>query len=70
MIRQAETDPEAAAVLAKMRADQCAAVTKSRQKMCEEAANGNPEAILRYEKHLAMRRENYRNRKNNKEVPA
>ena len=38
--------------------------------MCEEAANGNPEAILRYEKHLAMRRENYRNRKNNKEVPA
>lgn len=70
LIRQAETDPEAAAVLAKMRADQCAAVTKSRQKMCEEAANGNPEAILRYEKHLAMRRENYRNRKNNKEVPA
>ena len=70
LIRQAETDPEAAAMLAKIRADQCAAATKSRQKMYEEAANGNPEAILRYEKHLAMRRENYRNKKNDMEVSA
>lgn len=70
LIRQAETDPEAAAMLAKIRADQCAAATKSRQKMCEEAVNGNPGAILRYEKHLAMRRENYHNKKNNMEVSA
>lgn len=70
LIRQAETDPEAAAMLAKIRADQCAAATKSRQKMYEEATNGNPEAILRYEKHLAMRRENHRNKKNDMEVSA
>lgn len=60
---QAETDPAAAAELAKKRANQTEATQKSRQKMYEEAAAGNPEAKARYENFLAARRENYHRKK-------
>jgi hypothetical protein len=60
---QAETDPAAAAELAKKRAYQTEATQKSRQKMYEEAAAGNPEAKARYENFLAARRENYHRKK-------
>lgn len=56
---QAETDPVAAAELARRRAYHSEATKKSRQKMYEEAAAGNPEAQARYENFLAARRENY-----------
>ena len=36
---------------------------KSRQKMYEEAAAGNPAAQARYENFLAARRENYHRKK-------
>lgn len=60
---QAETDPTAAAELAKKRAYQTEATKKSRQKMYDEAAAGNPEAKARYENFLAARRENYHRKK-------
>ena len=44
---QAETDPAAAAELARRRAYHTEATKKSRQKMYEEAAAGNPEAPYR-----------------------
>ena len=53
---QAETDPAAAAELARRRAYHSEATKKSRQKMYEEAAAGNPEAQARYENFLAARR--------------
>ncbi len=60
---QAETDPAAAAELARRRAYHSEATKKSRQKMYEEAAAGNPEAQARYENFLAARRENYHRKK-------
>lgn len=60
---QAETDPAAAAELARRRAYHSEATKKSRQKMYEEAAAGNPEAQARYENFLAARRENYHKKK-------
>ena len=60
---QAETDPAAAAELARRRAYHSEATKKSRQKMYEEAAAGNPEAQARYENFLATRRENYHKKK-------
>ena len=39
------------------RSQQSEAVKKSRQKMYEEAAAGDPEVQVRYERHLAARRE-------------
>ena len=53
----------AAAELAKKRAYQSEATKKSRQKMYEEAATGNPEAVERYENYLATRREAYNRKK-------
>lgn len=53
------------AELAKKRAHQSQATKKSRQKMYEEAATGNPEAVERYENYLVTRRESY-HRKNRK----
>ena len=63
---RAETDPEAAAELAKQRAHQSETVKKSRLKMYEEAAAGDPEAQARYERFLATRRENYHRKKKEK----
>ncbi len=60
---QAETDPVAAAELARQRAYACEATKKSRQKMYDEAATGDPEAVARYENFLAARRENYHRKK-------
>ncbi len=60
---QAETDPAAAVELARRRAYHSEATKKSRQKMYEEAAAGNPEAQARYENFLAARRENYHKKK-------
>ena len=59
----AETDPAAAAELARRRAYHSEATKKSRQKMYEEAAAGNPEAQARYENFLAAKRENYHKKK-------
>ena len=56
LVQQAATDPAAAAGLAKKRAHQSQATKKSRQKMYEEAATGNPEAVERYENYLVTRR--------------
>ena len=63
MTAGAETDPAAAAELAKQRAYQSDATKKSRQKMRENAAAGDPEAQARYERYLAARRENYHRKK-------
>ena len=60
---RAETDPAAAAELAQQRAQQSEAVKKSRQKMYADAAAGDPEAQARYERFLAVRRENYHRKK-------
>lgn len=49
--------------LAKKRAYQSEATKKSRQKMYEEAATGNPEALERYENYHATRREAYHRKK-------
>ena len=59
----AETDPAAAAELARQRAHQSEAVKISRQKMYEDAAAGDSEAQARYERYLAARRENYHRKK-------
>ena len=60
---RAETDPAAAAELARQRAHQSEEVKKSRKKMYADAAAGDPEAQARYERLLAARRENYRRKK-------
>ena len=70
LVRQAETDPAAAAELAKQRAYSSEATKKSRQKMYEEAATGNPEAVERYENYLAARREAYHRKKQEAERTA
>ena len=70
LVQQAETDPAAAAELAKKRAYQSEATKKSRQKMYAEAATGNPEAVERYENYLATRREAYHRKKQETERSA
>ena len=70
LVRQAETDPAAAAELAKKRAYASEATKKSRQKMYEEAATGKPEAVERYENYLAARREAYHRKKQEAERTA
>ena len=60
----------AAAGLAKKRAHQSQATKKSRQKMYEEAATGNPEAVERYENYLVTRRESYHRKKQEAERTA
>lgn len=56
--------------LAKKRAHQSQATKKSRQKMYEEAATGNPEAVERYENYLVTRRESYHRKKQEAERTA
>ena len=70
LVQQAETDPAAAAELEKKRAYASEATKKSRQKMYEEAATGNPEAVERYENYLAARREAYHRKKQEAERTA
>ena len=70
LVQQAATDPAAAAELAKKRAHQSQATKKSRQKIYEEAATGNPEAVERYENYLVTRRESYHRKKQEAERTA
>ena len=56
---QALIDPEAAAKLAEYRAYMCEAVKKSRLKMYDDAAAGDPAAIERYAHFLEKRRNDY-----------
>ena len=63
MKSHAETAPAAAAELAQQRVQQTEAVKKSRQKMYEEDASGDPEAKARYGHCLATRQENYYRKK-------
>ena len=70
LVQQAATDPAAAAGLAKKRAHQSQATKKSRQKMYEEAATGNPEAVELYENYLVTRRESYHRKKQEAERTA
>lgn len=55
---------------AQKRAHQSQATKKSRQKMYEEAATRNPEAVERYENYLVTRRESYHRKKQEAERTA
>ncbi len=71
LIELAKTDEEAAKKLAEMRKYQSEATVKCYQKMKADAETGDPEAIARYEAHLAKRREDYHKKKAEKEdIPA
>ena len=66
-----KTDPEAAKKLAEMRKYQSEATVRSYQKMKADAKAGDPDAIARYEAHLAKRRDEYHQKKAKKEdIPA
>ena len=68
---QAKTDPEAAKKLADMRKYQSEATVRSYQKMKADAEAGDPDAIARYESHLAKRRDEYHKKKTEQEdIPA
>lgn len=56
-------DAEAAAQLESQHAYMCEAQKRSRQRMYDEAATGDPEAVARYEHYLQMRRESYQKKK-------
>ena len=69
--RTAKTDEEAARKLAEKRKYQSEATVKCYQKLKADAEAGDPEAIKRYEAHLAKRREDYHKKKAGKEdIPA
>ena len=63
LVELAKTDEEAAKKLAEMRKYQSEATVRSYQKMRADAEAGDPEAIARYEAHLAKRREEYHKKK-------
>ena len=63
LVELAKTDEEAAKKLAEMRKYQSEATVRSYQKMRANAEAGDPEAIARYEAHLAKRREEYHRQK-------
>ena len=63
LVELAKTDEEAARKLAEMRKYQSEATVRSYQKMRADAEAGDPEAIARYEAHLAKRREEYHQKK-------
>lgn len=56
-------DAEAAAQLDAQHTYMCEAQKRSRQRMYDEAATGDPEAVARYEHYLQMRRESYQKKK-------
>ena len=71
LVELAKTDEEAARKLAEMRKYQSEATVRSYQKMRTDAEAGDPEAMKRYEAHLAKRREDYHKKKAEKEdIPA
>lgn len=59
---------EAQEKLAEIREYESNATKRSRRKMYEDAANGDPEAQERYEKYLRVRREAYHNKKSKEEA--
>ena len=63
LVELAKTDVEAARKLAEKRKYQSEATVRSYQKMKADAEAGDPEAIARYEAHLAKRREEYHRKK-------
>ncbi|MZT27700.1 recombinase family protein [Butyricicoccus sp. BIOML-A1] len=63
LVELAKTDAEAARKLAEKRKYQSEATVRSYQKMKADAEAGDPEAIARYEAHLAKRREDYHKKK-------
>lgn len=67
LVEQAKTDPEAAKKLAEMRKYQSEATVRSYQKLRADAEAGDPDAIARYEAHLAKRRDDYHQKKAEKE---
>ena len=71
LVELAKTDEEAAKKLAEKRKYQSEATVKCYQKLKADAEAGDPEAIKRYEAHLAKRREDYHKKKAEKEdIPA
>ena len=67
----AKTDEEAARKLAEMKKYQSEANVRCYRKMKADAEAGDPEAIKRYEAHLAKRRDEYHKKKaRQEEVPA
>lgn len=60
---RAGSDPAAAQELAELRAYNSEATKKSRQRMYDEAAAGDPEAVARKDRYLAARREAYHKKK-------
>ena len=71
LVELAKTDEEAARKLAEKRKYQSEATVKCYQKLKADAEAGDPEAMKRYEAHLAKRREDYHKKKAKKEdIPA
>ena len=71
LVELAKTDEEAARKLAEMRRYQSEATVRCYQKMKADAEAGNPEAMERYEAHLAKRRDEYHKKKAKQEkIPA
>ena len=71
LVELAKTDEEAAKKLAEMKKYQSEANVRCYRKMKADAEAGDPEAIKRYEAHLAKRREDYHKKKAEKEdIPA
>jgi len=71
LVELAKTDEEAARKLAEKRKYQSEATVKCYQKLKADAEAGDPEAMKRYEAHLAKRREDYHKKKAEREdIPA
>ena len=70
LVELAKTDEEAAKKLAEMRKYQSEATVRSYQKMRADAEAGDPDAIARYEAHLAKRRDDYHKKKEQEDIPA
>ncbi len=68
LIENAESDPEAAEKLEAYRSYMVEAQKKHMKKMYDEAANGDPEAIMKKEQFLQGRRDYYNKKKNESEV--
>lgn len=69
LVTKAESgDIDAQEKLVEMRKYSSEASKRSRKKMYVDAANGDPEALERYEKYLCVRREAYHHKKSNEEV--
>lgn len=71
LVELAKTDEEAARKLAELRRYQSKATVRCYQKMKADAEAGDPEAMERYEAHLAKRRDEYHKKKaKQEEIPA